>query len=228
MNKGEQPVAAQQSTSEDEAVRRLRAAAERGDTTAQTLLSYRLWDGRGVQKNLPQSARWLREGADGGNAMAQVSLGSLYLQGNVEAGLAKDVAQGTEWYRKAVEQGDVTTPSQVSNAADADASLVPEYLGMRASVKRFPGIAAELLGQVYENGGFVPTNYGEAVRWYRRGAKLGYENAQWRLGLMYEHGRRKLPRQVDTAKRDCPADEGLGRNMSGGTRPRLSWGRSLL
>jgi len=39
---------------------------------------------------------------------------------------------------------------------------------------------------------------------------------------------RKLPRQVDTAKRDWPADEGLGRNVSGGTRPRLSWGRSLL
>ena len=39
---------------------------------------------------------------------------------------------------------------------------------------------------------------------------------------------RKLPRQVDTAKRDWPADKGLGRNVSGGTRPRLSWGRSLL
>ena len=33
---------------------------------------------------------------------------------------------------------------------------------------------------------------------------------------------RKLPRQVDTAKRDWPVDEGLGRNVSGGTRPRLS------
>ena len=28
---------------------------------------------------------------------------------------------------------------------------------------------------------------------------------------------RKLPRQVDTAKRDWPADKGLGRNVSGGT-----------
>lgn len=39
---------------------------------------------------------------------------------------------------------------------------------------------------------------------------------------------RKLPRQVDTAKRDWPVDEGLGRKVSGGTRPRLSCGRSLL
>jgi PAS domain-containing protein len=37
---------------------------------------------------------------------------------------------------------------------------------------------------------------------------------------------RKLPRQVDHSTGDCPGDVGLGRNVSGGTRPRLSWGRS--
>ena len=39
---------------------------------------------------------------------------------------------------------------------------------------------------------------------------------------------RKLPRQADSSKGDRPAAEGLGRNVSGGTRPRLSWGRSPL
>ncbi len=39
---------------------------------------------------------------------------------------------------------------------------------------------------------------------------------------------RKLPRQVDTAKGDCIGVLGLGRNMRGGTRPRLSCGRSWL
>ena len=39
---------------------------------------------------------------------------------------------------------------------------------------------------------------------------------------------RKLPRQVDTAKGDCTGVLGLGRNMRGGTRPRLSCGRSWL
>ena len=39
---------------------------------------------------------------------------------------------------------------------------------------------------------------------------------------------RKLPRQADSSKGDWPAAEGLGRNVSGGTRPRLSWGRSPL
>ena len=39
---------------------------------------------------------------------------------------------------------------------------------------------------------------------------------------------RKLPRQVDSGWGDCPGDERLGRNINGGTRPRLSWGRSWL
>lgn len=33
---------------------------------------------------------------------------------------------------------------------------------------------------------------------------------------------RKLPRQADSSKGNCAADVGLGRNVSGGTRPRLS------
>jgi putative transposase len=41
-------------------------------------------------------------------------------------------------------------------------------------------------------------------------------------------GVRKLPRQVDTSKLDSAGALGLGRNTSGGTWPRLSWGRSVL
>lgn len=39
---------------------------------------------------------------------------------------------------------------------------------------------------------------------------------------------RKLPRQAVSAFGDCAADDALGRNVSGGFRPRLSCGRSLL
>ncbi len=39
---------------------------------------------------------------------------------------------------------------------------------------------------------------------------------------------RKLPRQVDSSKLDSRTWFGLGRNVRGGSWPRLSWGRSLL
>lgn len=40
------------------------------------------------------------------------------------------------------------------------------------------------------------------------------------------HG--KLPRQVERVEVDSWGAVGLGRKASGGTRPRLSWGRSVL
>ncbi len=39
---------------------------------------------------------------------------------------------------------------------------------------------------------------------------------------------RKLPRQGHSLKLDSRAARGLGRKVRGGTRPRLSWGRSSL
>jgi len=51
------------------------------------------------------------------------------------------------------------------------------------------------------------------------------ESFNWRLR---DECLRKLPRQADRSIGDFSADEGLGRNVSGGTRPRLSWGRSPL
>ena len=54
------------------------------------------------------------------------------------------------------------------------------------------------------------------------------ENIFYRAFVSMLPSNRKLPRQVDTAKRDCPAVVGLGRNVRGGTRPRLSCGRSSL
>ncbi len=47
------------------------------------------------------------------------------------------------------------------------------------------------------------------------------------IGCNTDRGR-KLPRQVDRLKEYSRIDECLGRNVSGGTRPRLSWGRSVL
>ena len=38
----------------------------------------------------------------------------------------------------------------------------------------------------------------------------------------------KLPRQVDSGEGDSWGAVGLGRKASGGTRPRLSWGRCVL
>jgi hypothetical protein len=50
---------------------------------------------------------------------------------------------------------------------------------------------------------------------------------RWTSRLTDREASRKLPRQVDTRELEAPL-VCLGRNMSGGTRPRLSCGRSWL
>ena len=58
-----------------------------------------------------------------------------------------------------------------------------------------------------------------------RQVEVGLDPVSWTRS---ERRIRKLPRQADSSKGDWPAAECLGRNVSGGTRPRLSWGRSPL
>ena len=48
------------------------------------------------------------------------------------------------------------------------------------------------------------------------------------LAALFGAWLRKLPRQVDSPKEYSRSEVGLGRNVSGGTRPRLSWGRFVL
>jgi alkanesulfonate monooxygenase SsuD/methylene tetrahydromethanopterin reductase-like flavin-dependent oxidoreductase (luciferase family) len=67
------------------------------------------------------------------------------------------------------------------------------------------------------------------LRVARAAEDLGYHSLWVFQRLLYAlKPKRKLPRQVDTSKVDSTGASGLGRNVSGGTRPRLSWGRSVL
>ena len=57
-----------------------------------------------------------------------------------------------------------------------------------------------------------------------RATDCGSEALRW----LDDEPCRKLPRQIDTSKADFRGASGLGRNATGGTWPRLSWGRSVL
>ncbi|MCG3775694.1 MAG: Secretory immunoglobulin A-binding protein EsiB [Nitrospira sp.] len=54
-----------------------------------------------------EAAKWLRNAADHGDALAQYILGNSYLNG---IGVSKDAVEAAKWYRKAADQGD--SPSQ--------------------------------------------------------------------------------------------------------------------
>jgi TonB family protein len=81
----------------------VRAAAARGDASAQVELGLFYIRGDGVAKDSAQGVTWIRKAADQGDAMGQHLLGMFY-QSDVGV-VPQDLAQGAAWFRKAAEQG---------------------------------------------------------------------------------------------------------------------------
>jgi hypothetical protein len=64
-----------------------------------------LYHGWGVTEDPVQAAVWFQKAADMGDAGAKSDLGSMLLDGDARAGVAKDAARGFQLVREAVEQG---------------------------------------------------------------------------------------------------------------------------
>ena len=81
----------------------VRAAAAKGDASAQVELGMFYVRGDVVPKDPVAGVSWIRKAADQGDAMGQYLLGVFY-QSDVGV-VTQDLAQGAEWFRKAAEQG---------------------------------------------------------------------------------------------------------------------------
>ena len=79
-----------------------KASAEHGDAEAQFNLGYCFDDGRGVEKDYSQAAKWYRKAAEQNYTPAQSNLGWCYDNG---CGVPKDYVEAVKWYRQAAEQG---------------------------------------------------------------------------------------------------------------------------
>ena len=78
-----------------------KSAAKRGDAAAQFRYAEMLRDGRGVKKDVLESAVWTRKAADGGHAAAQCQMGLFYMNG---IGVDRDEDKAVEWLKKAAAQ----------------------------------------------------------------------------------------------------------------------------
>jgi hypothetical protein len=58
--------------------------------------------GKGVTKNLVAAAQWYEKAAEGGLALAQYNIASMYELGE---GVTQDYVKAVEWYQKAADQG---------------------------------------------------------------------------------------------------------------------------
>lgn len=78
--------------------------AEQGDADAQYALGVLYYDGKGVIKDIQQSAKWITKAAEKGVTKAQLFLGNLYFAGE---GMKQDYEDAIKWYLLAAKKGNV-------------------------------------------------------------------------------------------------------------------------
>ena len=77
-------------------------SAESGDATAQLMLGNLYAEGRGVETDFSEAAKWFHRAADQGNANAQYALGIIYSGGHMGP---VDLAEGYVWFCIAAKSG---------------------------------------------------------------------------------------------------------------------------
>jgi tetratricopeptide (TPR) repeat protein len=84
------------------AFNKLKPLAERGNSTAQSMLGTLYYEGTGVIQNYGESFRWRKLAAEQGEPTAQAALGALYYMGR---GVSKNNIQAHKWFTLAANNG---------------------------------------------------------------------------------------------------------------------------
>jgi hypothetical protein len=138
-------------TTDGEAAKWCRKAADRGDAQGQSVLCEAYFDGKGVPSNFPESAKWCRKAADQGEAKGQLYLAMLYEQG---IGVLQDNVLALMWLNLAgVQLGDVEkgrteltakmTSEQIAEAQRLAREWKPRSEGPKSLLERLMGAARQ-------------------------------------------------------------------------------------
>ncbi|MFM1651744.1 tetratricopeptide repeat protein [Brevibacillus sp. B_LB10_24] len=162
----------------EEAYRFAHSSAQAGHIPSYRLIAEMYEQGLGVAQSDFQAAKWLRKGAEAGDAHCQFWYGINLLHGD---GVKKDAKQAIYWMEKAAANGERKACTQLG-------SLYYSGKGVKPSVKKafeWSLKAAEMgdavsqynIGIMYEKGQYVAQNHEEARRWLQAAADQHFERA---------------------------------------------------
>lgn len=164
---------------------RLKPLADKGDAASQYRVGLLYAEGRGVERNLFEAARYYRLAADQGHPEAQSRLAMLNCNG---VGVPKSIPECLRLYRLAADAG--VTPAQVNLAARylMGDGTDPNH-GEAARLAKLAAGKGDANGQMllamcYELGAGVPKNRDEALRLYGLAAAQGNASAQKALARL--------------------------------------------
>ena len=156
----------------------LREAAASGEAKAFFEIASRYADGRGVEKDLKQAAKYYAKAADAGFAPAQFRIGSFYEKG---LGVERDAGKAKTWYQMAAEQGNSSAMHNLavlfamgaSGPVDNDSAAAwftkAAEFGVKDSQYNLGILAAKGLG--------VKQNLEDSYKWFALAAKAGDKDA---------------------------------------------------
>lgn len=165
-------------------------AAVGGNAVVQNALGIIYYNGIRAGRDYVRAAEWYARAGAQGHLLAQIKLGTMYLNG-VE-GVEKNLPVAAEWYTRAAEQEHVFSQYNLGIMYSSGLGVERNYARAiewytRAAEHGYPP-AQNSLAILYMNGKEVPQNLPAAVMWYTRAAELGYAPAQNNLGIVYENG----------------------------------------
>jgi localization factor PodJL len=156
----------------------LREAAQAGDAKAMFEVATNYAEGRGMNANMAEAAKWYEQAAELGFAPAQYRIGNLYEKG---LGVERDIAKSKTWYQLAANQGNASAMHNLAVLFAMGADGVTD----NDSATRWFIEAADLgvkdsqfnLGILAAKGVGMPQSLEESYKWFGLVAKTGDKDA---------------------------------------------------
>jgi localization factor PodJL len=156
----------------------LRAAALKGDPTAAYEIGVRFAEGKGIEPNLDEAAKWYDRAAQAGVVPAIFRLGTLYEKG---LSVKKDVDIARRYYLQAADRGNAKAMHNLA-VLDADgggqgANYKSASQWFRKAADRGVADSQFNLGILYARGIGVEQNLAESFKWFSLAAAQGDADA---------------------------------------------------
>jgi TPR repeat protein len=176
---------------EEEALRLLRLAAEKGYLPAEESLGIYYAMGIGMEKPDPQAAiKWYTAAAQKGSVDAATNIGSMYASGD---GVPKDMTAAVRWFRQAADAGNGAAAYNLAliyrrgDGVPRDDQQGLSWLTQAADHDFVPALRDIGLRSAYPRDGSAP-NIDVALARLKRGVELGDAISQAILGDIFSSG----------------------------------------
>lgn len=158
------------------AIEELKQRAKQGDPWAQHTLGDMYRKGTGISKNLKKAHKWIKKAAEQGLAHAQLTLGLMYTDKNIE-----NYTEAWRWIKKAAEQGLPQAQLTLGFMYYTKKNYEEAYKWIKKAAEQGIPQAQLLLGHIYQRGKSVPKNYIEAYELIQKAAEQGIPLAKYYL-----------------------------------------------